>query len=443
MRIVSANNGSLREIMDNTLQDLRNSNANNYLSARIAGGRDRIRVVDANKRGFVVALDYSTNPTGGFMSPTTASAAANLVTPYSPQLDRMTANYQYIQFAREVDNENLANSKAGMHVGATAKALAARKELERRLEFEEWFFCRGDGSQVIADITSGVSIAAAATGTITCSGSRDGAGAWMIRVGQRIRIYDVTLATLKSWATVTAKASNTSFSIVPDSNLTAGNAVVDTDVILPEADTTLLGTTGIKGLPYLVKASGNYFDKSLSTVPALQGIIDSSTTTFTRTTMEYLRRRHKSIRNNGSINTEIATSPAQASNYYAQFYAQNTAQVHVVGNQRPAIDFGGKQPDDYTHWGQPIHEYKLMHPKNWWNIDPSSFVRLTLKEAGAMLTPAGDYVQKISGGAYINAQVAWSDDYLEYLSDNPARNSGFTALTFSGLPLLVNDPFIG
>lgn len=441
MDITGSNNGSLREVMDNTLQDLRNSNENNYLSAEVASGRGKVKVVDANKRGFVIALDYSTNASGGYMSPQTSSGTGNLATTSSPTLDRLTANYQYIQFGHEVDNENLANSKSGMHVGATAKALAVSKELDRRLEFEEWYFCRGDGSQVMADITAGVAIAAAATGTITCSGARDGAGAWMIRVGQRIRIYDVTLATLKTYATVTAKASNTSFSIVPVTALTAGNAVVDTDVILPEGDTLLAGTTGIKGLPYLVKASGSYFDKSLSTVPALQGIIDASTTTFTRTTMEYLRRRHKSIRNNGSINTKICASPAQVSNYYTQFYAQSGAQVHIT-SEKPGVDLGAGS-EDYTHWGQKINEYKLLHPKNWWFLDPSSFVRLTLKEAGAMLTPAGEYVQKIADGAYINAQQRWSDDYLEYLSDNPAKNSGFTALSFSGLPLLSADPFIG
>lgn len=446
MNITGQNNGSLREIMDNALQDLRNANENNYLSAKVASGRNKVKVLDANKRGFVIALDYSTNPTGGYMSPTTSGATANLATTYSPQLDRMTANYQYIQFGHEVDNENLANSKAGMHVGASAKALAAKKELERRLEFEEWFFCRGDGTQVIGDITAGVSIAAAASGTLTLGGTRDGAGAWMLRVGQRIRIFDVTLTTLRSYATVTAKTSNTAVTIVPDSNLTAGNAVVDTDVVLPESDTTLNSnkgsTTGIKGLPYLVKNSGNYFDKSLSSVPALQAIVDSSTTTFTRTTMEYLYRRHKSIRNNGSINTRVAASPAQVSNYFTQFYAQNTAQVNVIGDKRPSIDVGANSMN-YTFWGQEINEFKLLHPKYWYNLDFSSFVRLTLKEAGAMLTPAGDYVQKIASGAYVNAQQRWSDDYLEYLSPNPAKNSAFTALTFSGLPLLYNDPFVG
>jgi hypothetical protein len=423
VNITGANNGSLREIMSNTLENLRNAGENNYLTSKIKG---KVKVVDANKRGFVIALDFSTNPSGGYMDP----AGGNLVSTYKPQLDQLTANYQYVQFGQEIDNENLANSKSDLHVGASAKALANVKMLNRRLEFEEWYFCRGDGSQVIADITAG-----SAASTITCSGSRDGAGAFMVRVGQKIRIYDVTLTTLKGTRTVLTKPSNQQFTV--DSNIT----VVDTDVVLPEGDATLPTTTGIKGLPYLVKNSGSYFNKSLSAIPDLQAIVDSSTTTFTRTTMEYLHRRHNSIRNGGTAKTRAVTSPAQMSNYFTQFYAQGGATVNITANGNQNIDLGAAM--DYTFWGQRIEEYKMIHPKHWFNLDFSSFVRLTLKEAGAMLVPAGDYVQKISGGAYANAMQRWDDDYLEYLSPNPAKNSAFTALTFAGLPLLKDDPSVG
>ena len=85
----------------------------------------------------------------------------------------------------------------------------------------------------------------------------------------------------------------------------------------------------------------------------------------------------------------------------------------------------------------------MIHPKYWFNLDFSSFYRLTLKEGEEMLTQASPYLQKIAGGAYTNALQSFSDDYLEYLSPNPAMNSAFTALTFSGLPLWVNDPYTG
>jgi hypothetical protein len=308
------------------------------------------------------------------------------------------------------------------------------------LEFEEWYFCRGDGSQVMADITGGVTITGGVAGNIACSGARDGAGAWMLRVGQVIRIYDVTLTTLKSVATITAKPSNQLITIIPVSNLT----VIDTDVILPQSDSTTPTTTGVKGLPYLVKSSGAYFDKALATVTALQATTDSVTTTLTRTTMERLYRRHNSIRNNGTARTRAVVSPYRMSDYFEQFYASNTAQVQVIGNQRPNID-NGASSREYTHFGQKIDEYKFLHPKYWFNLDYDSFYRLTLKEAGKMLTPAGDYVQKIVNGNYANAQQKWSDDYLEYLSPNPAKNSAMTALSFttSNMPLLSNDSFTG
>jgi len=58
--------------------------------------------------------------------------------------------------------------------------------------------------------------------------------------------------------------------------------------------------------------------------------------------------------------------------------------------------------------------------------------------------PAGQYVQKIASGEYANAMQSWDDDYLEYLSDQPFKNAGFTALSFANLPgQLVNSPYLG
>jgi hypothetical protein len=105
--ITGINNGSLREVMDNALSSLRNSEENNYLTAKCKSSG--LKMVSANKRGFVIGLDYTTNPTGGYMN----AAGGNLVTTASPGLDRMTANFQYVQFGHEIDGENLANSKSG------------------------------------------------------------------------------------------------------------------------------------------------------------------------------------------------------------------------------------------------------------------------------------------------------------------------------------------
>ncbi len=433
--ITGINNGSLKEIMDQSLIDLKTEA--NYLTSKLTDGSD-LDMIMANNRGFRTALDYTRNNTMGFMDP----AGGNLTKTLAPALDNMTANLQYIQFGEEITNLQIANSAAGMHVGPTAKALAARKSLQRRAEVEEFYFCRGDGYQTIGDITASASTDVGVQVTVTCSGARDGLGTYIMGVGQKVRVYDASYA-FKQSGTITAKTSNTTVGYTP-AVITTDN-IVDTDLFFPESDATTPTTAGIKGLPYLLKTSGNYFDKSLTTVPALKSVIDSSTTTFTRATMEALYRNTELRVGKRNPRQRAVTSLAQMSNYYVQFYAQNTAQVHVVGNDRPGIDVGGKgTPDDYTFWGQPIDAYPFIHPKNWWNLDYSTFARLTLKAAGAMLVPAGEYVQKVSGGEYANAQQAWQDDYIEFMSNRPFMNSGFTALTFSGLPgLLFSSQYTG
>lgn len=442
--ITGANNGSLKEIMDQSLVDLKAEAK--YLTSKLGNGSN-LNMIMANNRGFRIALDYTRNNTLGYMDP----AGGNLTTTLAPALDNMTANLQYIQFGQEITNLQIANSAAGMHVGPTAKALAARKLLQRRAEMEEFYFCRGNGYQDLAIVygaqdASCTNITTGGTGVIvTCPGTTDGLGTYLLGVGQIVRIYDATRATLKAYGPITAKTSNTAFTMTTTFVDNSGTTdIISTDLVLPQSDSTTPTTAGVKGLPYLVKASGSYFDKTLSSTTALQAVVDSSTTTFTRTTMEALYRNSQT-RVGKNPNQRNVCSLAQLSNYYVQFYAQNTAQVHVVGGERPRVDLGAAGGmDDYTFWGQPIDAYPFIHPQNWWMLDYSTFSRLTLKQAGAMLVPAGQYVQKISGGVYANAQQSWDDDYLEYLSDQPFKNAGFTALSFSNLPgQLVNSPYTG
>lgn len=441
--ITGINNGSLKEIMDQSLVDLKAEAK--YLTSKLGNGSN-LNMIMANNRGFRVALDYTRNNTIGYMDP----AGGNLTTTLAPALDNMTANLQYIQFGQEITNLQIANSASGMHVGPSAKALAARKLLQRRAEMEEFYFCRGNGYQDLA-VTTGNTPVAAIVGTqvtVTCDGTLDGLGAYLLGVGQAVRIYANNRTTLRAKGTITQKSSNTTIGFTSSSGT---GTIGATDIIMPESDATTPTTTGIKGLPYLVKNSGQYFDKYLTgassgqyNVSALKAVIDSSTTTFTRTAMEALYRNSQT-RVGKNPNQRNVCSLAQLSNYYVQFYAQNTAQVHVVGGERPKVDVGAAgSMDDYTFWGQPIDAYPFIHPQNWWMLDYSTFDRLTLKQAGAMLVPAGQFVQKISGGAYANAQQSWDDDYLEYLSAQPFKNAGFTALSFSNLPgLLVNSPYTG
>lgn len=437
--ITGINNGSLVEVMSNKLVDLKTEA--NYITAKLNNGSD-LNVQMANNRGYRIALDYTRNNSVGYMDP----AGGNLTQTSQPALDNMTANLQYIQFGREITNLQLANSAPGMHVGPDATVIAMRKALQRRAEMEEYYFCRGNGYQQIGLITTTVATTVDVEGVMTLSGATDGLGAYTLgsgglTTGQRVRVYSSVYA-FKSKGIITSKTSNTVVGYTPTAITTTG--LLNTDILFPDSDSTTPTTTGIKGLPYMLKTSGTFYDKSLSTVPALQAVIDSSTTTFTRTSMEALYRNSQ-LRAGRNPKQRQVCSLAQLSNYYVQFYAQNTAQVHITGDNRPGIDVGGDgTPNDYTFWGQPIDAYAFIHPANWWMLDYSTFSRLTLKTPGAMLTPAGKPVQKVSGGEYANAQQQWDDDYIEFLTDRPHLNGGFTNLSFSGLPgLLVNSAFTG
>lgn len=437
--ITGINNGSLVEVMAKGLVDLKAKNK--YLTSKLNNG-SQLNVQMANNRGFRIALDYTRNNSIGFMDP----AGGNLAQTSQPPLDNMTANLQYIQFAQEITNLQVANSAPGMHEGPSAKALAARKLLERQAEMEEYYFCRGNGYQQIGLITTTVATTINVEGVMTLSGAGDGLGAYTLgsgslTTGQKVRVYSSAYA-FKSSGVITSKTSNTVVGYTPTAITTTG--LLSTDILFPESDSTTPTTTAMKGLPYMLKTSGPFYDKSLSTVPALQAVIDSTTTTFTRTAMEALYRNSQ-LRSGVNPNQRNVCSLAQLSNYYVQFYAQNTAQVHITGDNRPGIDVGANgTPDDYTFWGKPIDAYAFVHPQNWWMLDYSTFSRLTLKDAGAMQLPAGQFVQKVSGGVYANAQQSWNDNYAEFLTDQPFLNAGFTALTFSGLPgQLCNSTYTG
>jgi len=417
-----ANNGAkMKELLRGSVEMLKNDSKKDYLTKYIRG---KATVETANKRGFVVILDFKDNPSFMYGDPNGGSLASTNRQSY----DRITCNYQYIQVGSEITNETLANSKDGKPVGAEAKAVAIEKAAQRMVEMEEFYFCQGNGDQTVARITAGSSGA-----TLTVAGTGDGFGAYFLKENQVIRVYDSTLATLKGIRTITAKTSNGAITI--NSVLT----VVSGDLILPEGDATTPTTAGIKGLPYIVgTASGAYFDKSKTTISALKPIVDAGAAALSRTKLENLNTRHR-IRNGRRMDTGCVTSPTQMSKYFDLFLTNATA--HYVGEKRPAGDLG-LDSWDYTWFGKPIRDFRCIPSAAWYQLTLGSLCRVSLGEMGSMLTPAGNYVQKVSASGYLNAQQKCDDAYVEYFSPNPALNAALTALTFTSLPLLVEDTWV-
>jgi hypothetical protein len=412
----------MRELLRGTVEHLRNNSPQDYLTKYVRG---KAEIEAANSRGFIVVLDYEDLGSFGYMEPDGGS----LVTTHKPAFDRITCNYQYVQVGSELTNETLANSKHGRPVGADAKASMIEKAGQKMLDMEEFYFCQGDGNQTFARITAN-----SAAAIITCAGTADGFGAYFIKKGAVVRIYDSTLVTLKGTRTVTAKTANTAFTV--NSNIT----VVIGDLVLPEGDATTPTTTGIKGLPYIMLPSGAYFDKNKTTTSALKPIVDTTSAALSRTKIENLNQRHR-IRNGRRQDVGIVTSPTQHSAYFSLFTAL-TPTANWNGEKRPAADLG-LDSWDYTWFGTPIRDFKCVPATAWYHLTFSSLCRVEMGEVGKMITPAGDYVQKVDATlGYLNSQQRWDDAYLEFFSPNPAQNAGLTALTFASLPLLVEDTYV-
>lgn len=417
MDIIS-NTAKLRELLDGTVVMLKNNSPQDYLTKHVKG---KSQVETANKRGFITILDYEENASFGYVNPNGGS----LVTTDKPTYDRITCNYQYIQVGSEMTNETMANSANGSIVGASAQAAKIQKAAQRMVDMEEYYFCQGDGTQVLGRIT-GVNTGA----VIPLAGTADGFGAYFLKKRQVIRIYDSTLTVLKGIRTITDKTSNAAITV--DSVL----AVVAGDLVLPQGDATTPTTTGIKGVPYIAGTdSGAYFDKSKTTNPNLAPIVDSTAGALSRTKLENIDQRHR-IRNGRRMDTVDVTSPAQMSQYFTLMLTNATA--HYVGQQRPAGDLG-LDSWDYTWYGKRIREFRCMPTGSWFKLSLSDLCRVSLGDVGKMLTPAGNPVQKIESGAYVNAQQNWDDAYVEYFSANPAQHAALTNLTITSLPSLVND----
>lgn len=417
-----SNTYKLREMMAKTVSFLKNNSPQDYVSKYVKG---KAKVEAANKRGFITPLDFEENGSFAYSNPDGGS----LATPHKPSGDRITCNYQYIMVGSEITNESLAQSLAeGSVIGADAKALAMQKAAQRMLDMEEFYLCQGDGTQTIGRIT-----AATAGATLTLSGAADGFGAYFLKKGQVVRIYDSTLTTLKGTRTITAKTSNTAVDV--NSAIT----VVVGDLVLPEGDTVgTPTTTGIKGLPYIAATdTGAYYDKSKTTNPNLAPIVDPTAGALSRTRLEQIDRRHR-IRNGQRMDTVDVTSPNQMSQYYQLIVAQTPTINYGGGSVRPPGDLG-LDSWEMTWFGKPVRDFRFLPTNIWFKLTLSSLCRVSLGDVGKMLTPGGDYIQKIASGSYVNAQQRWDDEYVEYFSPNPALNAALTNLTIVTGVTLAND----
>lgn len=388
------------------------------------------QVEEVNERGFRVPLDYdrnasisSANTAGGVFASTDTTSA-----------DHLTINYQYFQVGARVDYKSILNSSKGSIVNATKEAM--KKQSEAIADWLEFFLCQGDGTQTIATVTAG-----SAGTSIACSGATDGIGAYFVRKRQVIRVYDSTLVTLKGTRTVTGKTSNAGFDVNTAITVVAGDKIlIDSD---PDAPTT----AGLKGLPYIIKKAGGYFDKNMSTLPALRSVVDTTAAALSAVKLHRNWQRQKLRGGKRTLaSCLLVTSPTQEGAYYDIIKPEGAnfrERLVYSGKDRPSGDVG-LAADMYTWFGAPVRVFNFILPNAWYYLNPQYLQKTEIKPAGNIEgMPATDWMQALDpSGRYRMAVDRWQDVGCEFFSPAPHQHGGLTALAIADQAQLVEVDFV-
>lgn len=415
-----SNTSALRELLRQSVERLQ---ANPELLVNWARGKAQVEEI--NKRGFSVALDYDRNNSIGYPNPNGGA----FVTPDMTTFDKLTCNYQYLQTGARVNYESHLQSAGAL---VSAKAEAMNKIAKAIVEWEEFYLCQGDGTQKIASIPTGTTSA-----TQTCNGANDGIGAYFLRVGQTVRIYDSTGVTLRGTKTILSKTSNNV--IVLDSSIATSNG----DIIVPEG--TVAPTNAVKGLPYIYALTGAYFNLNKTTNPNLKPIADNASAALSATKILY-NWKALQLRSGKNPNVVIAVPPAQMAYYYTLFRGISTdvTRANYNGDTRPQGDLGLASME-FTWFGMPMKEFNNLLPNVFLFLPVDKLCKAELKGRGAVDLPAGDWIQTVSnaGEGYLMSVDKYYDNAIEYFTPAPHMFGGLTNLTWSGLPVLSNDTYVG
>jgi hypothetical protein len=307
-------------------------------------------------------------------------------------------------------------------------------------QFSQWmnyYVSNGNGTTRLATASANYS---GGTPTImTCNGATDTFGATRVVVGQKGYIYDSTGTTQRTGTVgsgVLTISSRTNTAITFSSNLPSD--MVSTDIFVPEGGQT----TGPKGLPYIVNNTGNYFNRSRSSVPQLQStVIAASAGLSTGNLLQlYAQVVQKSGRpDEGDAGwMTLATALTQWQAYYQ--LTTTTPQSHYfvhTADGRPQIDVGGKNVQ-FTWFGSPLKPFYWLDGTAWYMLDMSTFKRAVLKKVGQTLPQlgVGEWMPAINGttSTYKAARDHWMDFAGDNYSRQPFRLGALTSLDVSGLP---------
>lgn len=386
--------------------------------------------VPTNYLGRQVTLETKANPSLAFGNPD----GGDFATPGNPTLDNLTVTYQWMNAGFEQTLAAMMNNNKETVDDPFMRAVKSSAK-----QFSQWlnyYVSAGDGTTQLAIASASYSGGSATL--MTTNGATDGFGATRVVDGQRGYIYDPTGTTQRVGTVGTGVltiASHTKTAITFTTN--APSDFVIGDIFVPEGGNQV----GVKGLPYLVAATGNLFNKSRSSVPQLQSQVITVSGALTAASILQLYARMAQATNaDDSGATDWITICFAMAQWYNYTTLTTTSPTFMhTSDGRPGADVGAKSLQS-TWFGAPMRRFLQLRADELYMLSLTNpedggkaFAMAVLKKVGKILPgmPASDWMQKINGttSSYMTARQQWLDAALDSYVRTPFAQGKLAALS--------------
>lgn len=377
--------------------------------------------VPTNYLGRQITVETKANPSLSFGS----LDGGVLATPNTPTLDNLLVTYQWMNAGFEQTyGAILNNSKETVDDPFQRMVKSSAKQFSVWLNY---YLSAGDGTTKLA--TASAAYNGGTPTVMTCSGATDSFGATRVVDGQRGYIYDSTGTTQRTGTVgsgVLTISSHTKTAITFSSNLPSD--FISGDIFVPEGG----NTTGIKGLPYLVNNTGNYFNKSRSSVTQLQSQVISVGGALSNAVLRQLEAQC-SFASGIAIEDGNATVCMALSQWYAYLDLVTPLSFQHTSAGRPGNDIGGNNLT-VTWYGRPMKTFFWLRSDHLYRLNLDSFKMAVLKKVGQLRDmPASDWMQKIDSTTigYAAARQQWLDFAGDAYTREPFKQGVLTGLTMT------------
>lgn len=392
---------------------------------------EQLEEVDTNFKGRQITLEMSPNPSLAFGN----LEGGNLATTGGPDLDDLLVTYVWMNSGIEQTYGAMLNDNKETVVPVLPYTVKSSAK-----QFSQWmnyYFSNGNGTTRLA--TSSAAYDAGAPTVFTADGATDTIGATWVVPGQKGWIYDptgVTKRTAGNSNILTVNTVNGTFFTV---TVTIPTSMVAGDIFVPENGAGI--TTGPKGVPYIVGATGDYFNFDRDTTQQLRSTVVTTNgginaldlyKTYTQTK----QRSGEMGRKTSTKGLTMAYGMTQEAGYYALTVATPQNHVFFTNTERPQVDAGG-QNLQFTWFGCPIKNFYQFNGDAVWFLYMDLFKIALLKKVGQLLNmPAGDWMQALDGtdSTYRAARQRWMDWAGDMYSRQPYKMGVNNGLSIGDLP---------